>query len=130
MELLEALKPALLEIATVLFTAFAGWLAVKVNEWLYANKEEANAKQTRAIVEATVKYVEQVAKSLGSEEKFALAKEKAVEWINAKGLSVSEVELEVLIEACVNEFFGKYEENFIDKLGGGSAGEAVVSSVD
>lgn len=128
MELLDALKPALLEIATVLFTAFAGWLAVKVNEWLYANKEEANAKQTRAIVEATVKYVEQVGKSLGSEEKFELAKQKAVEWINSKGLSVSEVELEILIEASVNEFFQHY--GFIDELGGGSAGEPTVASVD
>ena len=88
-ELLDLLKPSLLEIAGVLLSAFAGWLGFQVKAWL-------DTKQKRAIVEATVKYVEQVGRSLGSEEKFALAKKKALEWLNAKGFKVVDVELEVL----------------------------------
>ena len=121
MELLDKLTPALLEIAGVLLSAFAAWLGIQVKAWL-------DTKQKRDIVEATVKYVEQVGKSVGSEEKFELAQEKALEWLAERGLKVGEVELGVLIESAVNEFFGKY--NFVDELGGGSAGEPTVSSVD
>lgn len=102
-ELLVQLQPALISIAVTLITAIASWLGLKAKELL-------NTRIKRAIVEDTVLYVEQVAKELGSQEKFKLAKEKAIEWLNAKGLKVSETELEILIESTVQSFFAHYKE--------------------
>lgn len=96
------LQPALINIAIMLLTALASWLGVKVKAFL-------DTKEKRAIVEATVKYVEQVGKSLGSDEKLELAKEKALKLANEKGLKLGEVELEILIEAFVNTFYEHYE---------------------
>lgn len=64
----------------------ARWLGVKLAKIL-------DTKEKREIVEATVKYVEQVAKSVGldAEGKKALAVAKASEWLADKGLPVSEV---------------------------------------
>jgi hypothetical protein len=114
-EILKELTPAILSIATVILTFVARWLAVKLAKIL-----DTQAK--REIVEATVKYVEQVAKSVGldAEGKKALAIAKASEWLIEKGLPVSEVELDVMIEAAVNDFFGHYNrfELFEGKSGG------------
>ena len=101
--LMNELMPSIISMAVTVLTVLGGYLGMKLKEIL-------NTKQKRDIVEATVKYVEQVGKSLGSEEKLELAKKKALEWLNSKGLTVSEVELEILIEAFVNDFFGHYNE--------------------
>jgi len=115
-EILKELTPAILSIATVILTFIARWLGVKLAKIL-------DTKEKREIVEATVKYVEQVAKSVGldAEGKKALAVAKASEWLADKGLPVSEVELDVLIEAAVNDFFGKY--NLVDALNEKSGGQ-------
>ena len=97
-ELLLELQPALISILMTVLTGLAGWLGLKVKAFL-------DTKEKRDIVEATVMYVEQVAKSMGSEEKLALAKTKALEWINTKGFNVSEIELEILIESAVQNFY-------------------------
>ena len=62
-----------------------------------------------AIVISTVNYVEQVAEALEikKEEKFELAKSKALEWLNLKGFTISEVELEILIEEAVRNLKGE-----------------------
>lgn len=100
-EIIKELTPALLSIAGTLLTALAVWLSRKVNAIL-------DTQQKRLIVESTVKYVEQIGKGLGSEEKLKLAKDKALEWINSKGINVSDTELNILIESAVNEFFAHY----------------------
>lgn len=102
-EFFVEIQPALFSIATAILTFIAGYLGKKANEFL-------NTKEKRAIVEATVMYVEQVAKSLGSEEKLALAKAKALALAREKGINLGEVELEILIEAFVQKFFYHYED--------------------
>lgn len=104
-ELFNALLPYLLSALGAVITAVAAWLGSKLGSYIDSQKE---SKLIREIISKTVQYVEQVGRSLGSEEKLALAKAKAIEWANSKGLNVSEVELEILIEAFVNEFYGKY----------------------
>ena len=106
-ELINALMPYLLSALGTILTAVAAWLGSKLGHYIDSKK---NSAELRNIVSATVKYVEQVGKALGSAEKFELAKQKAVEWANSKGLQVSEVELEILIEAFVNEMYGHYTE--------------------
>lgn len=97
-ELLLELQPHIISIAVTLLSAFAGWLGIKVKAFL-------DTQEKRDIVEATVMYVEQVGHALGSHEKLELAKEKALEWINTKGFKVSEIELEILIESAVQNFY-------------------------
>lgn len=96
-ELLLELQPHLINMAIALLTALGSWLMLKVKGLL-------DTKQKRDIVEATVRYVNQVAYDLGGAEKLALAKAKALEWANSKGLQISEVELEILIESFVGQF--------------------------
>lgn len=100
-ELINILMPYILSALGAILAYVGAYLGVKVKDLL-------DTKQKRFIVEQTVKYVEQVGKALGSDEKLALAKQKSIEWINTKGLSVSEIELDILIEAFVNDFFAHY----------------------
>lgn len=112
-ELINALMPYIISALATVLTAFGAWLGTKV-------KDLFDTKQKRTIVESTVKYVEQVGKALGSEEKLNLAKQKALQWFEAKGLKVSEIELEILIEAFVNDFYGHYaleEDLAIESVG-------------
>ena len=106
-ELFNALLPYIVSALATILTAVGAWLGKKVGDYFDSKK---HSEVIQDIVEKTVKYVEQVGKSLGSEEKFALAKEKAIQWANTQGLSVSEVELEILIEAFVNSFDKGYQE--------------------
>ena len=106
-ELINALMPYLLSALGTILTAVGAWLGGKLGRYIDTQRE---SKLIREIIAKTVQYVEQVGKTLGSEEKFDLAKQKAVEWAQSKGLQVSEVELEILIEAFVNELYGHYTE--------------------
>lgn len=102
-ELLEALQPALLSIAVTILTALASWLGIKAKEFF-------NTIEKRKMVEATVRYVDQVADTLINEEKKALAKEKVLEWAKDKKLVMSDVEIDILIESFVNEFRKEYNK--------------------
>jgi hypothetical protein len=93
--------------------AIAGWVGTKLGR---AIDEQKNAKQIRDIVEHTVRYVEQVAKAMGSEEKLELAKSRVIEYANSKGLRISQIEIEILIEAFVNELNEKYETSNIFEI--------------
>lgn len=100
-ELLNALMPLILSAAGIILTAIGTWLARKVKVFL-------DSKEKRSIAEATVKYVEQIGKALGSDEKFAKAKEAIVQQLNNEGIAFTDLELEVLIEATVNGFKKEY----------------------
>lgn len=100
-ELINALMPYIISAAATVLAAVGAYIGSKI-------KDQLDTKTKRDIVEATVKYVEQVGLALGSEEKLALAKKKAIEWIQSKGLHVSEIELDILIEAFVNDLFKYY----------------------
>lgn len=97
----EILQPYLLEILVAILTGIASFIGVKIKK---VYEEYVNTKVKKDVVEDTVKYVEQVFKDIHGQEKLEKAKEKALEWLNEKGISISEVELEILIEATVNSF--------------------------
>lgn len=100
-ELINALMPYIISAAATILAAAGAYVGAKFKDFL-------DTKQKRDIVEATVKYVEQVGKALGSKEKLELAKEKALNWLQSKGLSISDIELDILIEAFVNDFKKEY----------------------
>ena len=98
-DLINALLPQLIPAAVTVFLAIGTFLGKKFVE-LYASKQQAALIET--IIKQTVGYVEQVGKTLGSEEKKALAISKTVEYAQAKGINISEVEVDIMIEAFVN----------------------------
>ena len=99
--MLEILQPYLLEIIAAILTGIATFIGVKLKK---VYEEYVNTKVKKEVVDTTVKYVEQVYKDIHGEEKLNKAKEKALDWLNDKGISISEVELEILVEAAVNGF--------------------------
>lgn len=58
-------------------------------------------KNNKEIVKASVEYVEIVGKHLANEKKFELAKVKALDFANKYGISISNEELDILIEQAV-----------------------------
>lgn len=93
------LVPALM----TFITGFITWIGAKIK-----SKFDENIKneQVRDVVEKVVKYVEQKYKDVDSGEKYAQALQKAQEWLAQKGIQVSEVELDTLIESSVYELTG------------------------
>lgn len=100
-ELIKSLQPYILEIIVAILTGVASFIGMKIKK---VYEEHINTKTKKDVVDTTVKYVEQVYKDIHGEEKLNKAKEKALEWLKEKGISVSDTELEILIEASVNGF--------------------------
>ena len=108
-EILAQITPSIIGILVTLLGIIAGVLGLYAKRILANIENGQKEKEIRDIIEKTVTYVEQVGKLLGSDEKLALAKRKALEWLNTKGLQVSETQLEILIEAFVNGFWEHYK---------------------
>lgn len=90
-----------MEIIMAILTAIATFMANKIKT-IYESKVQDETK--KKVVEYTVKYVEQIYKDLKGEDKFKMAVESATEMLNNKGITITELELEVLIESTVNSF--------------------------
>lgn len=99
--ILETIQPYILEIIVAILTGIASFIGMKIKK---VYEEHVNTKTKKDVVDTTVKYVEQVYKDIHGQEKLIKAKEKALEWLNEKGISISDTELEILIEASVNGF--------------------------
>lgn len=97
----EIITSYLIPTLATIITGVASYVGLKIKS-MY--EKYIDTKTKREIVEATVKYVEQICKSqrVTNEDKLNLAKEKALNWLNDKGIKISETELEVLIESAVN----------------------------
>lgn len=103
-EFIQAIQPALLAVivAIIGYLAKIAGGAIKQVSDKYEIKAKLEANKT--IVDASVKYTQQVFKDANGEEKFEEAKQKALALINEKGLTISDDELDTLIEASVANF--------------------------
>lgn len=105
---LQILLDNLPVILTTIITAITGYIGIKVKKFI-------NNKNKERIIEKTVGYVEQMNNnrkknnepSWTSDEKKEQCKIKAMEWLSVEGLSVADVELDILIESAVNKVYGK-----------------------
>lgn len=97
----QTIQPYILEIIVAILTGVASFIGMKVKK---VYEEYVNTKTKKEVVDTTVKYVEQVYKDIHGQEKLNKAKDKALEWLKEKGINISDVELEILIEASVNGF--------------------------
>ena len=93
-QIINAIMPYVVTIVTALF----GYLAVKVKAKF---EEKVNTQTKKEVAEATVNYIQQVYEALDGKEKMEKALDTAIEWLNEKGIKVTEVEMRILLEAAV-----------------------------
>lgn len=67
-----------------------------------------NDKTKKTVAKTVVRFVEQVYKDLHGEEKFNAALATAEEMLAEKGITVTALEMRVLIEAALAEFNGAF----------------------
>lgn len=103
---MEFIQTYLIEILAAIITAVASFVGVTIKN---AYTKYIDTKTKKEIVKSTVEYVEQVFKEIHGQEKLDKAKEKSLEWLNEKGIKISDTELEILIESAVNGFNKKGE---------------------
>jgi hypothetical protein len=99
-----------MEILYAIVTAIAGYVGLAVKSLC---TKYINDKTKQAVAKTAVQFVEQVYKDLHGEEKLGQAITAASEMLYEKGITVTALELRVLIEAAVGEFnnaFNKGDE--------------------
>ena len=97
-----------------ILTAIAGALGMWIKK-VYT--EVVNTKTKERIVRVCVQAVEQLYKDLHGEEKYNKVVESVVQMLEEKGITITELELKMLIEAAVGEFneaFKKTETTAIE----------------
>ena len=82
-------------------TALAGFLGAQL-KGLY--QKHVNDKTKESVVRTCVKAVEQLYHDLSGPEKLEKAKEGIEDMLNEKGIPITELEMNLLIEAVVSEF--------------------------
>ena len=90
-----------LQLMYMIITAVAGYVGIVVKN--LATKY-INDKTKEAVAKNAVKFVEQVYKDLHGDEKLNAALAAASEMLAEKGITVTDLELRVLVEAAVAEF--------------------------
>ena len=101
--MLELIENNIIEILATVITIVIGYVGIAVKN-VYTKYVDTKTK--KEIVDATVKYVEQISKSvnMSSNSKFNEAKAKAINWLNEKGIKITNDEINILIESTVNSF--------------------------
>lgn len=97
-----------LQIMYAIITAIAGYIGIVVKNLV---TKYLNDKTKKEVAKNAVQFVEQVCKNLHGEEKLNEALVAASEMLVEKGISITELELRVLIEAAVAEFNKAFEKN-------------------
>lgn len=95
------------ELLMAILTALAGFIGTQLKK-LYEQKVNTEVKKKTA--EMVVKAVEQLYSNLDGSEKFYKAFATLNEMLEAKGIVVTELECEMLIESVVSEFNKKWEK--------------------
>ena len=103
-EFLQTYAPTILY---AVLTAIAGFFGAQVKR-IYDRMTQDETK--RKVVETCVKAVEQMYKDLNGEEKKQKAIDGIRQMLDAKGIPVADIEIEMLVEAAVAEFNKAFEK--------------------
>lgn len=109
-ELITQLQPAVVSICVTVLTALGSWIGIKVKQ-LYT--EKVNTETKKNVVETTCRYVNQLYYDLDGPSKLEKAKTEILNQLNEKGIKITDLELNVLIEAAVNGFKDSVNSNTI-----------------
>ena len=93
-QLVDILLPVLATFLTGLFT----YIGTKLKS---AYEKKVNTETAKAVVEDVVKFVEQVYTDIHGKEKLQKAIEQASQILESKGITISEAEINMLIESAV-----------------------------
>ncbi len=109
----EAIQPNLVAIIMAILTGIASFIGAKIKT-IYETKVNDDTK--RKVVKTVVNAVEQLYKDLKGPEKLNKAKENIISMLNEKNITISELEVEMLIEEVCNSFNqGLKKESNYDK---------------
>lgn len=97
-EVLQQTMTALTPYIITIVTAIVGYWAAQIKK-RFDEKLDTEAK--KQVVKDTVNYVQQVYETLDGPEKLKKAIQTASEWLQEKGISVTEAELNILIESTI-----------------------------
>lgn len=95
-----------MEILYAIITAIAGYVGIVVKN-LY--QKYVNDSTKKAVVKTCVQAVEQIYTDLHGQEKYNKVVESASEMLCEKGITITDIELKMLIEAAVGEFNKVFE---------------------
>lgn len=95
-----------MEILYAIITAIAGYIGIVVKN-LY--QKYVNDSTKKAVVKTCVQAVEQIYTDLHGQEKYDKVVESASEMLCEKGITITDIELKMLIEAAVGEFNKVFE---------------------
>lgn len=97
----QSILNCLIPAAVAALTALAGYLGSKLKTLC---EQRLNDKTKRAVVRTAVRAAEQLYHDLGGPEKLRQAAQGATDMLNEKGISISALELRMMIESVVAEF--------------------------
>ena len=95
------------EILYGIITAIAGYVGIVVKNLC---TKYINDKTKQAVAKTAVQFVEQVYKDIHGEDKLKEALSAASDMLQEKGITVSDLEMRVLIEAAVAEFNNAFKK--------------------
>ena len=101
------------QIMYAIITAVAGYVGIVVKNLV---TKYLNDKTKKAVAKNAVQFVEQVYKNLHGEEKLKEALAAASEMLAEKGITITDLELRVLVEAAVAEFNKAFEKRLRQKI--------------
>lgn len=95
------------QILYAVLTFIGGYIGVVVKNLV---TKYLNDKTKRDVAKTVVQFVEQVYKDLHGEDKFNTALSTASEMLAEKGITITDLEMRVLIEAAVAEFNNRFNK--------------------
>lgn len=98
----------LLPILVTALTTIMSYVGLRLKA---AYEKHIDTKEKEAVVKNTVQYIEQVFGALKGSEKLEKAKITALDWLNEKGIEISDAELTILIESSVKALKGGFYGN-------------------
>lgn len=107
MDLLENLANLLIPTLITTFTAIISYVGIKIKE---AYQTHINTEEKEKVIDATVKYVEQIYSQLNGEEKLNEAVKIATNWLQEKNINVTESEINILIESSVQTLHSEFKD--------------------
>ena len=90
-----------LQIMYAIITAIAGYIGIVIKNLV---TKYLNDKTKKAVAKSAVQFVEQVYKDIHGEKKLNEALVAASEMLAEKGITITDLELRVLVESAVAEF--------------------------
>ncbi len=108
---MQGIQDALINLMIVLITGGVSILSAKLTQYFKQKGMLAELESKKESVAIAVNAVEQIAKVEQLDSKYDEAKERAVTLLNEQGISISETELDSLIEAAVTGLKQGYTEN-------------------